>query len=66
MKISIDKNKCKGCEYCVTVCKNLVIMPGDIADKQGVKIPTIDNEDKCTGCKLCAIMCPDCAIEIHR
>lgn len=72
-RIEIDKEKCKGCGLCITVCPKKQI---DISDQLNTKgyYPANFHEEsvsanattKCTGCSLCAVMCPDIAIEVYR
>jgi 2-oxoglutarate ferredoxin oxidoreductase subunit delta len=77
-KIIIERDKCKGCLLCVSVCpKGLIIVDKDLNQK-GVnpvkfsplvsRIPSKARQvnDECLGCSLCAIMCPDCCIEVYK
>lgn len=65
-KVEINKERCKGCEYCIIVCpKNVIGLDGTI-NSAGVKPAIVVNPDKCNGCTLCAIMCPDVCIEIWK
>ncbi len=74
-KITIDKELCKGCYLCISVCPNHLIAISDKLNQKGyypAEFAEIngkgDNEEacKCTGCTLCAIICPDVAIEVYR
>ena len=65
-KIKIDKDKCKGCMLCVSVCPNKLIIRSNSLNKKGVRAVEIKDADKCTGCAMCAIMCPDACIEVYR
>jgi len=71
-KITIDRDLCKGCYLCISVCpKNLIAVseklnqkgyyPAEYTEKDGE-----ENDRKCTGCSLCAVTCPDIAIEVYR
>ena len=70
--ILIDRELCKGCYLCISVCPNHLIgvsdtlnhtgyYPAEVKNKQG------DSEGStCTGCAMCALICPDVAIEVYR
>ena len=65
-KITIDKNKCKGCLLCISFCpKGLIGVDGKL-NKRGVKPVKFNNNPDCMGCALCAIICPDCCIEVYK
>ena len=69
-KIIINRDICKGCYLCVSVCPNGVIQVSEKLNQQGYyPVETIsDNKEgkTCVGCALCAIICPDVAIEVYR
>ncbi len=68
VKIKIDKEKCKGCELCVSVCRKDVIemsAPRNTNDK-GYRFAKIVNSENCTACANCAIICADVCIEIKK
>lgn len=81
-RISIDKDKCKGCLLCISFCpKHLISVDRDF-NKRGIQpakvsrqpqkieggIPPEGGKDipECLGCSLCAIICPDCCIEVYK
>jgi len=68
-KINIDRERCKGCQLCISVCpkKRIAVCqglnekgyyPAEYSEGQG--------KEACTGCALCALVCPDVAIEVYR
>jgi len=62
--VTIEKNRCKGCELCVHACpKGVLAMSKDINDK-GYFYAQVVAQDKCIACRFCALVCPDVAIEI--
>ncbi|MEW6350452.1 MAG: 4Fe-4S dicluster domain-containing protein [Thermodesulfobacteriota bacterium] len=72
-RIEIDKETCKGCGLCITVCPKKLIEVSDYLNTKGYYPASFKgiecSEDKklqCTGCALCAITCPDIAIEVYR
>lgn len=65
--ISIDENRCKGCELCTTVCPKHIIFMADRFTQRGYHPATLlDPEFACTGCLLCSTICPDAAITVYR
>ena len=69
--IKIDRELCKGCYLCISVCPNEMIKVSDDLNQKGyypAEFKENDNKkDKgCTGCTLCATTCPDVAIEVYR
>ena len=65
-KIKINKNKCKGCMLCVSVCPKALIVDSKKLNKRGVHYVEFKTNGKCTGCKMCAIMCPEACIEVYK
>ncbi len=65
-KIKIDREKCKGCELCLSVCKKNVFRISEKFNKMGYRFAEVVNEENCTGCASCAIICPDACIEIKK
>jgi len=69
-KITIDREICKGCYLCISVCPNEVIFISDRLNQQGYyPVEAKENQDNgkgCIACALCATICPDIAIEVYR
>jgi 2-oxoglutarate ferredoxin oxidoreductase subunit delta len=70
--ITIDRELCKGCYMCMSVCPNHLIAISEELNQKGY-YPAVftemghnKEERKCTGCTTCAIICPDVAIEVYR
>ncbi len=63
-EIKIDKEKCKNCMICVSVCpKKLIKADKDHTNHAGSNYVVFsDPNNECLGCALCAISCPDMAI----
>jgi len=60
--IHINKDRCKGCEFCVECCpKDVLEMSGEFNIK-GYHPPFVKNENDCVYCQLCEIICPEFAI----
>jgi 2-oxoglutarate ferredoxin oxidoreductase subunit delta len=71
-RISIDRELCKGCYLCISVCPEELIETSDQLNQKGYYPARFKEEDKkdgerkCTGCTTCATICPDIAIEVYR
>ena len=64
-KIVIDKERCKGCGLCVSVCPKKVIIISRESNQSGYFPAQTDNVG-CIACGHCAMVCPDAAIEVYR
>ena len=64
-RIVIDKERCKGCEFCVSVCKHGVLAMTHKLNAKGDHYPETLKTSRCTGCQQCVVICPDVAIEIE-
>ena len=65
-RVTIDAERCKGCELCVDVCHNQALVMGSALNARGSHFATAAAVERCGGCLMCALMCPDAAIEIER
>ena len=69
-RITIDKELCKGCYLCISVCPSDTIAITKEINQQGycpVEFKENANEGKsCIACMRCATICPDVAIEVYR
>lgn len=65
IKISIDPERCKGCEYCRSVCPKQIIRLSNNYNNKGHHYAIVKSKKGCSGCRFCAIICPEIAIEIE-
>lgn len=65
-RITIDKERCKGCELCVSFCPKSLIYMLDEFNNKGHHPSAFRDSGECDGCTICAMMCPDVAIEVYR
>lgn len=66
-KIKIDKDKCKGCEFCVIYCPKGLIGISQGLNKRGAH-PAVfkkGKQSKCSACAICARVCPEVCIEVY-
>lgn len=61
-EIHINKNRCKGCAFCVEFCPHDVLEMSQEFNIKGYHPPYIKDEDKCMYCQLCETICPEFAM----
>lgn len=65
-KIEVEKDTCKGCGLCLSLCPQKILRLSDDLNAAGDKYAVQYDAEKCTGCKFCAMICPDAAISVYR
>ncbi|MCK4244222.1 MAG: 4Fe-4S dicluster domain-containing protein [Candidatus Omnitrophica bacterium] len=65
-KIIIDKERCKGCSLCISVCPKRLIALSQGFNSKGYHFVRTSEQQNCVGCLFCAIICPDTAIEVYK
>jgi len=66
MAITIIKDFCKGCGFCIDFCPKKVYEFSDEMNKKGYRLPRPVREEECTECGLCDLYCPDFAIFLEK
>ena len=66
MKITVVKERCKSCGYCIKYCPKGVLALGSEVNSKGYEYVVPVKEEDCIGCCICGRMCPDGAIEIYK
>lgn len=65
-KVIIDKERCKECGLCISVCPQNILENSEEINSHGYHPVEVKNQEDCIGCGLCALMCPDIAITIYK
>ena len=64
VQIYIDKDRCKGCGYCVDFCPREVIKMSSELNPKGYNLAAVEHEDRCLACGFCEAVCPEFAIKV--
>ncbi|HTZ11782.1 MAG TPA: 4Fe-4S dicluster domain-containing protein [Candidatus Margulisiibacteriota bacterium] len=65
-KITIDKERCKGCLLCISFCPKGLIKKSNKWNKRGSGFVEFQDNGECLACLKCALICPDCCIEVYK
>lgn len=60
----IDRDRCKGCSLCTSVCPKEVLEISDEVNTKGYFPAYQARPEDCIACARCCTMCPDVAITI--
>lgn len=61
-RITVIRDRCKGCGYCVAFCPTNTLEMSTEFNAKGYHFPRAAEGRDCTGCDLCGMFCPDFAI----
>lgn len=64
--VSIDAERCKGCELCVYECPAHTLRLSDGVNLRGFRHSEQIEPEHCIGCASCALICPDGCITVFR
>lgn len=64
--VVIDKEQCKGCGLCISICPQHVLIQANEVNQKGYYFSVMKNPELCTGCANCATVCPDMVITVYR
>jgi len=64
--VTIDVEKCKGCDLCVPACRPGVLRMSEAPELNllGFRFPQLIAG--CTACRACFEVCPDLVFEVYR
>lgn len=66
-KVTVDKDYCKGCNLCVSVCpKKIMQLDLTSVNSRGYNLAYCTDQDKCISCAMCAMICPESAITVEK
>lgn len=60
--VYVDREKCKGCGFCVEFCPPKCLELDSSYNAKGYHPPVLVRPDDCNGCDLCGLYCPDFSI----
>ena len=63
-KVLIDKEICKGCDFCVEFCPKGALKMSESLGPKGYPEAEVADESKCLACGLCEVLCPEFAIHV--
>jgi 2-oxoglutarate ferredoxin oxidoreductase subunit delta len=68
-RLAIIKDRCKGCEFCVTFCPTEILELSPEINSKGYHPPKLKDGktmDDCAKCRFCELLCPEFAIFLEE
>lgn len=62
--VSFNRDVCKGCELCISVCPKHILDLEKTTNIKGYRPAYCTDETSCVGCASCGKICPDSVITI--
>ncbi|MFC1963609.1 4Fe-4S binding protein [Chloroflexota bacterium] len=63
-QVCINKERCKGCGYCVEFCPREVLKMSMELSAKGYLLVEVNDEANCVICGYCEAICPEFAIKV--
>lgn len=64
--VTINKEWCKGCEFCVRFCPTEALAMSSEFNAKGYHPPYVVAPENCRDCGFCQSICPEFAIYVTR
>ena len=65
--LHFDRDRCKGCELCVSVCpKGILALDTAATNVKGYHPAAVTDVSLCIACASCAKICPDSVITVEK
>ena len=66
-RLTFDRDRCKGCELCISVCpKHILALDMTSANVKGYHPVGVTDLSQCIACASCARICPDSVITVEK
>jgi 2-oxoglutarate ferredoxin oxidoreductase subunit delta len=62
--ISIDRERCKGCGFCVEYCPREALKMGSELSSKGYQLAVVETASLCLACGFCELICPEFAVRL--
>ncbi len=63
--VTINRNWCKGCGFCVGFCPTKALAMSSDYNAKGYHPPFVKSPEDCRGCNFCQSICPEFAIYVR-
>ena len=63
-RVHVDKERCKGCRFCVEFCPQHILYETDEVNSKGYHLVRETDDGVCDACEMCTMICPEFAIHV--